>query len=304
MMKRLMLVASMALIAAAVMAAPALASGVKWSATGQSVMGIKGTLTLKKNGGSAVTCALTATGEPKNLETGGHWAAGYALGIGNNVNTFNWMTKCSNGGTFEYNAWGRGLRRGTGQILDQRLSGIFQSRPITLGRHLRTLWGTRIPVRQRVGKQLFVRQLQRNGDRHHRSGTGDYRHWKTRNLQQENADGAHSRQSVGTPPRNTESAPPFRWEGRSARAFIAPLVVAALLAIGTHPARAAECAGDECQGPPPAPAEIVPGTAIVEGPENPPVHFPKTHRPKKPKPGHPKKHGKKHPGQRQPEARG
>jgi hypothetical protein len=68
------------------------------------------------------------------------------------------------------------------------------------------------------------------------------------------------------------------------------------------PALAAECAGDECQGPPPAPAEIVPGTAIVEGPQNPPVHFPKPHHPKK---HHAKKHdAKKHPGQKRSGARG
>jgi hypothetical protein len=68
------------------------------------------------------------------------------------------------------------------------------------------------------------------------------------------------------------------------------------LALST-PALAAECVGDDCQGPAPAPAEIVPGTAIVEGPQNPPVHFPKPHHPKKP--GH-----KKHPGQRHSGARG
>jgi hypothetical protein len=52
---------------------------------------------------------------------------------------------------------------------------------------------------------------------------------------------------------------------------------------------AAECEGDECQGPAPPPEEIIPGTAIVEGPQNPPVHFPKPRHPKKP-------HGKKHIG--------
>jgi hypothetical protein len=59
------------------------------------------------------------------------------------------------------------------------------------------------------------------------------------------------------------------------------------------PALAAECAGDECQGPPPAPAEVVPGTAIVEGPQNPSVHFPKPHHPKKPR--HKNPGAKKHP---------
>ncbi|MDX6635467.1 MAG: hypothetical protein QOF06_1670 [Solirubrobacterales bacterium] len=121
MMKRLMLVASMALIAGALMAAPAFASGVKWSATGTGVMGMKGTLTLKKNGGSAITCTLNATGEPKNVESGGSWSAKYLLGPGNNVNNFNWMTKCSNGGTFEYNAWGEGFEGGPGEF---RINGF------------------------------------------------------------------------------------------------------------------------------------------------------------------------------------
>lgn len=39
-------------------------------------------------------------------------------------------------------------------------------------------------------------------------------------------------------------------------------------------ASAAECNGDECQGPPPAPEEVTPGTATAEGPENPPARFP------------------------------
>lgn len=63
------------------------------------------------------------------------------------------------------------------------------------------------------------------------------------------------------------------------------------------PALAAECEGDECQGPPPAPEEVVPGTAVVEGPQNPPVRFPNSHHPKKP--GH-----KKHPGHRRSGSRG
>jgi hypothetical protein len=41
------------------------------------------------------------------------------------------------------------------------------------------------------------------------------------------------------------------------------------------PALGAECEGDECQGPPPAPEEVVPGTAAVVAPGNPPVHYPK-----------------------------
>jgi len=42
--------------------------------------------------------------------------------------------------------------------------------------------------------------------------------------------------------------------------------------------RGAECAGDECQVPPAPPAEVIPATAAVEGPANPPVHFPKPHK--------------------------
>ena len=45
---------------------------------------------------------------------------------------------------------------------------------------------------------------------------------------------------------------------------------------------AAECEGDECQGAPLAPDDPAPGTAVVEGPPNPPPHWPKsgkaTHR--------------------------
>lgn len=43
-------------------------------------------------------------------------------------------------------------------------------------------------------------------------------------------------------------------------------------------ARAAECAGDECQVPPPAPEDPIPGTSVVEGPPNQPVHYPKVHK--------------------------
>jgi hypothetical protein len=54
----------------------------------------------------------------------------------------------------------------------------------------------------------------------------------------------------------------------------AALLAAALALSLSAPALAAECAGDECQGPPPAPEEVTPGTAVVEGPENPPARFP------------------------------
>jgi hypothetical protein len=50
------------------------------------------------------------------------------------------------------------------------------------------------------------------------------------------------------------------------------------------PPAAAECEGDECQGPPPAPEEVIPGTAVVEGPPNPVVRFPAHHAKQKHKP--------------------
>jgi hypothetical protein len=70
------------------------------------------------------------------------------------------------------------------------------------------------------------------------------------------------------------------------RARIAVLLVtAALLPIAPAalpaPAIAAECNGDECQGPPPAPEEVTPGTAVVQGPPNPPVRFPAHHKKKR-----------------------
>lgn len=69
---------------------------------------------------------------------------------------------------------------------------------------------------------------------------------------------------------------------RMRRLRLALLPALAAIALSSAPAPAAECAGDECQGPAPAPAEVLPGTAVVEGPENPPVHFPESHHPKKP----------------------
>jgi hypothetical protein len=60
-------------------------------------------------------------------------------------------------------------------------------------------------------------------------------------------------------------------------------------------ARAAECAGDECEAPPPAPEDPTPGTAVVEGPSNPPVRFPTRHV---------KKHSTKKHRHKRPRARG
>ncbi len=52
---------------------------------------------------------------------------------------------------------------------------------------------------------------------------------------------------------------------------------AAILAAVTN---GADCDGDECQVPPAPPAEVIPATSVVNGPPNPPVHFPKRHKAK------------------------
>jgi hypothetical protein len=80
---------------------------------------------------------------------------------------------------------------------------------------------------------------------------------------------------------------------------IAALVLAGIALLlggsvaGPEPVRAADapCEGDECQPPAPAPDDPTPGTAVVEGPPNPPVHFPKPRGGKKQ--GHKKHHHKK-----------
>lgn len=64
------------------------------------------------------------------------------------------------------------------------------------------------------------------------------------------------------------------------------------------PAPAAECNGDECQGPPPVPEEVVPGTAVVQGPPNPPVRFPKSQKGSKGDGASKGKQGKKKAGKR------
>jgi len=63
---------------------------------------------------------------------------------------------------------------------------------------------------------------------------------------------------------------------RTAAAALALAVAAAAGAAARGPA--AECAGDDCQVPPPPPAEVIPATAVVEGPPNPPVRFPQQRR--------------------------
>ncbi len=67
-----------------------------------------------------------------------------------------------------------------------------------------------------------------------------------------------------------------------------PITLAATVGpIGPTVAAAAECLGDECEAPPPPPEDPTPGTAVVKGPSNPPVRFPKPHH-RKPhhKPNH------------------
>lgn len=95
-----------------------------------------------------------------------------------------------------------------------------------------------------------------------------------------------------------EAASGFR--GRL-RAKVASLFLGALLLTLTPAALAVECEGDECQGPPPAPVETIPGTAVVEGPQNPPVRFPRARQPRKP---HHKKPGAKENGKASPQRRG
>jgi hypothetical protein len=73
---------------------------------------------------------------------------------------------------------------------------------------------------------------------------------------------------------------------RSRRGRLAVLLGALALAVPAGALGAeAPCEGDECQGPAPSPEEVIPATAVVEGPANPPVRFPKSsaqkHKPKK-----------------------
>jgi hypothetical protein len=69
------------------------------------------------------------------------------------------------------------------------------------------------------------------------------------------------------------------------------LALASLLVAFAFPTAglAAECEGDDCQVPPPPPAEVIPATSVVVGPGNPPVRF----EDEKPKAGG--KPGHKHP---------
>lgn len=93
--KQLMLVAALATVLGSVTASPAFATSLKWSSPGE--FAIKGTLTLKKGGASAVTCNLSTVGLDWN--EAGHAYFG-TLGLP-------WAeTKCANGEWFDWVAEG------------------------------------------------------------------------------------------------------------------------------------------------------------------------------------------------------
>jgi hypothetical protein len=81
---------------------------------------------------------------------------------------------------------------------------------------------------------------------------------------------------------------------RAARRLALFAAIAALTLSAAGAASAAECNGDECQGPAPAPEEVIPATAVVEGPPNPPVRFPGDRDKSNGKRHHAKKHPAKH----------
>jgi hypothetical protein len=74
----------------------------------------------------------------------------------------------------------------------------------------------------------------------------------------------------------------WRGESLARRRPVLALLVAAALCTPTFfappVAPAAECAGDECQPPALPPDDPIPGTSVVNGPPNPPVHYPKVHK--------------------------
>jgi hypothetical protein len=91
--KRLTVVASLALIAAAVTAAPA--SAMHWSSTGFTKL--NGTLTLKRAGGSPVNCTVSATSDVAEPEAGWLTMGEFYLSH---------TTTCANGLTWEWKDWG------------------------------------------------------------------------------------------------------------------------------------------------------------------------------------------------------
>jgi hypothetical protein len=72
----------------------------------------------------------------------------------------------------------------------------------------------------------------------------------------------------------------MRAKGLKRLALLGAVTCALVFPTGALGAEAA-CEGDECQGPPPAPQEVIPATAVVKGPENPPVRFPKAQHKKR-----------------------
>ena len=63
-------------------------------------------------------------------------------------------------------------------------------------------------------------------------------------------------------------------------ALVSALVFPLAAPSGPSAALAAECTGDECQFPAPPPDDPTLPTAVVVGPPNPPVHYPKVHKKK------------------------
>jgi hypothetical protein len=97
-LKRLAAFLLLSLLAVALMAAPAFATGTTpiWQNPGKSTW--TGTLTLKKNGGSAVNCTIKHSGDSSN----GEGPAEFDILI-------NWLfgsASCSNGKTFSWVPWG------------------------------------------------------------------------------------------------------------------------------------------------------------------------------------------------------
>lgn len=89
--------------------------------------------------------------------------------------------------------------------------------------------------------------------------------------------------------------------GRTKRlAALGAALLALSVATALPSAQAAECAGDECQAPTPPPDDPIPPTAVVNGPPNPPVHYPKVHsKGAKPKANSKHRHrGHRHRGRR------
>jgi hypothetical protein len=93
-LKRLIAMSALVVAVGALMASPAFASGVKWNATGGFTM--KGSLTLKKAGESAVTCNLSSSAAAFNEENKATFA----------TTSYPVKTVCTNGESFWWGAQG------------------------------------------------------------------------------------------------------------------------------------------------------------------------------------------------------